>query len=60
MITTIREILDRHSLTQTGLSSKLGIPLRTIQNWCGGKASPPKWVIDLIEYRLSNENPSRQ
>ena len=31
-------------LTQTGLSRRYGIPLRTVQDWAGERRTPPHWL----------------
>lgn len=52
---TINELLELHQLTQTDLSKRFGIPLRTVQNWAEGKNSPSGWVLNLIESALKSE-----
>lgn len=54
---TIREICEEYSLSQTELSKRFGIPLRTVQNWHGGVRIPPPYVVDMIERILKNETP---
>lgn len=51
---TIKEIRVQSGLTQQAMSELLHIPKRTIENWEGGKTKPPKYVIELIEYRLKD------
>ena len=45
---TIRDILDQTGMTQTALAERFGIPLRTVQNWCGGQRSAPDYVLSMI------------
>ena len=52
---TIAEIKATTGMTQKQLADHLGIPKRTIQNWCEGKSACPAYVVDLIEYRLRSE-----
>ena len=42
-------------LSQTAISKKLHIPLRTWESWEVGKRKPPEYVIELILYRLRDE-----
>lgn len=42
-------------MTQAQFSEYLGIPKRTIENWEGGKTAAPKYVTELIEFRLKAE-----
>lgn len=39
-----KALLDRLGLTQTGLSKRYGIPLRTVQGWAGETRTPPPWL----------------
>lgn len=39
-----KALLPLLGLTQTGLSRRYGIPLRTVQNWAGGHRTPPLWL----------------
>lgn len=41
-------------LTQQAMSDLLEIPLRTIENWEGGKSKPPIYVEKLIIEKLDN------
>lgn len=41
-------------LTQKAMSDLLEIPLRTIENWEGGKSKPPIYVEKLIIEKLDN------
>lgn len=45
---TIKEILTATKMSQTDLANRFGIPLRTVQNWCGGVNKPPQYVIAMI------------
>lgn len=35
-------------LSQAGVQTKLGIPVRTLQNWEEGTRTPPAWLEKLI------------
>lgn len=44
---TIPELLKKYSLTQTGFAQYFNIPLRTVQDWCGGRRSCPPYVAAM-------------
>lgn len=50
---TIRDICNTYSLTQTALAKRFDIPLRTVQEWCAGRRTPPPYVVRMIEEILS-------
>ena len=39
-----KSLLSELGLTQTGLSKRYGIPLRTVQGWAGETRTPPPWL----------------
>lgn len=39
-----KALLSELGLTQTGLSKRYGIPLRTVQGWAGETRTPPLWL----------------
>lgn len=55
----IHAIIDMLRSDPAGISSKFGIPLRTIYGWCNGNRKPPEYVlmmmlnIILLERRLA-------
>lgn len=52
----IKELRQSTGLSQTKFGQALGgIPLRTIQDWEGGKRTPPEWVVKLIDFRVQND-----
>lgn len=53
---TIKEICEAYGITQTELSRKYGIPLRTVQDWHGGRRTPPDYVVNMIEILLAQGN----
>ena len=53
---TIKEICDAYGITQTELSRKYDIPLRTVQDWHAGRRTPPAYVVNMIEKLLAKEN----
>lgn len=50
---TIREARKSLGWTQRKLSEEFGIPLRTIENWEGGKNKCPEWAERLIIEKLN-------
>lgn len=51
---SMRELVDRTGLSQTAFAKQAGIPLRTVQDWCGEKRSCPAYVRFLLaeHYKL--------
>lgn len=51
---SMRELVSRTSLSQTTFAKQAGIPLRTVQDWCGEKRACPAYVRFLLaeHYRL--------
>jgi DNA-binding transcriptional regulator YiaG len=49
---TIKEARIAANLTQRQLSDLLEIPLRTVENWEGGKSNPPAYVKKLVIEKL--------
>lgn len=52
---TVKEICERYKLSQTALSKRFNIPLRTVQNWVGGQRSAPEYVIKMMIEILEKE-----
>jgi len=50
----LKSICESHSIGQTALARRFGIPIRTVQDWFSGKGNPPAYVVtmiaDLLEY----------
>lgn len=44
---TIPELLEKYGLAQTGFAQYFRIPLRTVQNWCGGQRECPPYVAAM-------------
>lgn len=53
--TTISALRAAAGMTQKQMYEHLGIPRRTLENWCRGVRDCPQYVADLIEYRLRAE-----
>lgn len=45
---TIKEICETYGYTQTQLSRRFDIPLRTVQNWYSGIRQPPEYVLRMM------------
>lgn len=52
---TIKNLCETYGITQTELSRKYGIPLRTVQDWHGGRRTPPDYVVNMIAALLARE-----
>ena len=59
---TIHDIIDMLHSDPVGISTKFGIPIRTVYSWCSGERKPADYVICmmlniiLLERRLNNGN----
>ena len=53
--TTIKEICEVFKITQTQLSRRFNITMRTVQGWHAGERKPPAYVVSMIAELLKNE-----
>lgn len=66
MKTDIHTIIEMMHSNPAGISSKFGIPLRTVYAWCSGARKPSDYVlcmmltIILLERRLNNGNEAKE
>lgn len=44
----MRELVARTGLSQTAFAKQAGVPLRTVQDWCGEKRACPTYVRFLL------------
>ena len=51
----IKEIRATTGLSQQRFGDWLGIPKRTLQNWEMEVATPPDYLVKLIEYYVKHE-----
>ena len=51
----IRQLRAQTNLNRSQFSRKLGIPLRTMEDWEAGRRTPPEYVPRLIGYALKYE-----
>lgn len=52
----MKELRKEFGLTQAKLSEITGIPKRSIENWDSGIRKPPKYVVDLVRFKLEHLN----
>ncbi len=57
---TIREMRQKLGMTQGEFSSRYKIPFRTIQNWETEQRTPPEYIVDLLESRVSYDLNNRR
>ena len=56
----IHAIIEMLKTDPAGISTKFGVPLRTVYGWCNGNRTPPDYVINmmlniiLLERRMKN------
>ena len=51
----IKQLRAEAGMTQKAFSEYLNIPKRTIEDWENERRIPPKYIVELIEYKLRNE-----
>ena len=51
----IRKIREQTGLTRKDFSIRIGIPLRTIEDWEAGRRRPPEYIPRLIASQLKYE-----
>lgn len=56
----IREMRAKMGDTQSEFSARYNIPFRTIQNWESGVRTPPEYMIDLLEQRITKDLTNRK
>lgn len=52
---TFKELRKASGMTQKAFADYFNIPKRTIENWEQGVNEVPKYLIELIEYKLKKE-----
>ena len=53
----VKEIRALTALSQIDFAKSLNIPRRTVENWERGISSPPEYLLQLLEYRVTHEKP---
>lgn len=56
--TPVEALCKRYGLSQTELARRFDIPLRTVQDWHGGRRKAPDYVVGMMEQLLSLERPA--
>lgn len=46
---TIKDLCDEYGYSQTRLAKRFGIPLRTVQDWHGGRREPAPYLVPMME-----------
>lgn len=49
---TIKEMREMLGMTQQEFSDRFEIPVRTIQDWERERRTPPKYVMNLLEFAV--------
>ena len=49
---TVKEMRKMLGMTPREFSEKFEIPYRTIQEWEGERRTPPKYVMNLLEFAV--------
>ena len=52
---TFKELRERSGMSRQRFVEYFGIPYRTVQSWELGDRQCPKYLLDLIEYKLKHE-----
>lgn len=58
--TPVAELCKRYGLSQTELAKRFEIPLRTVQDWHGGRRKAPDYVVKMMAQMLSMERMARK
>ena len=53
---TFKELRESTGMNMKQFSDYFNIPYRTIQNWDAERRQCPEYLMDLMEYKLVNEN----
>lgn len=51
----IKEIRNLTNLSQSSFSKKYGIPLPTLRHWEQGQRECPKYVLDLLKFKVKED-----
>lgn len=46
--TTVKYLCEFYGISQTELSRKFDIPLRTVQDWYAERRTPPAYVVNML------------
>lgn len=56
MAYAFKMIREESGMNRKDFADWLGIPYRTMQEWELGRRAMPQYVLDLISYKVKNEN----
>ena len=56
----IKDLQQAAGMNTTQFAKYFGIPYRTVQSWVLGDRQCPKYLIDLIQYKLEKEGLIKQ
>ena len=56
---TIKSLCATYGMSQTALSRRFNIPLRTVQGWYIGERTPPAYVVSMIAELLDLEQKTK-
>lgn len=51
---TLKELCAKHHITQSQLSRRFNVPLRSIQAWHNGERRTPVYFVQMADEILSN------
>lgn len=57
---TIKELRTLSGLSQPQFSQKYNIPLPTLRHWEQGQRECPKYVIELLEFKVKEDINSKK
>ena len=53
---TIKELRTASGMTQKAFAEYFGMSKRAIESWEGGQRECPKYLLELMKYKLEKEN----
>ena len=56
IMNTIKDLRTATGMTQKAFADYFGMSKRAIESWEGGQRKCPEYLVDLIRYKLENEN----
>ena len=48
----IRMIVNRTGMRLPDFSIQYGVPVRTLEDWVAGKRTMPRYVLDLLDFKV--------
>ena len=55
-IVSIKEMREAAKMTQKEFAEYFNISRRTVENWVCDRTKPPEYLVELMEYKLRDEN----